>query len=404
MDCTQIQELLSEYLDGELPAGRHRQVDAHVSECPECAAELEALRRTVEAVQQLPVHRAPEDLSERLRRRLEEETVHPPVRRVVSLWPRVAAVAAMFALVVGVTLLLRESGLLIPPPPPRDRLAMKTERETGEPPLADREEAQEDRARQQYRISGEEGGAGPGRPPTGLEEAPEMAHRPDEAPAALRSEEAAAHADALSADKAEAMLERKAVAAPPAEARRRASAAAKPADAPAGPHQILTVRAERRLEAAWRAVRLASAAGLRRAEILLGDDRQIELTLRMQGGRYEDFMADLARTLRNEKTLRNVEATAEDAYFQRLTRLYAAEDPKLRMARGKKGRELRRHKRDERPSAGAMGRATESLRSAPAPAPEAEMAEEEQDLAEPEEQPAPPEEVVLTIRLLPPGR
>lgn len=40
-------EHLSEYVDGELPAGEHRRVERHVGMCPECRRVLATLKRTL---------------------------------------------------------------------------------------------------------------------------------------------------------------------------------------------------------------------------------------------------------------------------------------------------------------------------------------------------------------------
>ena len=45
--CRELVERLSEYLDGELPAGLCDRIDAHMGDCPPCRAFLESLRRTV---------------------------------------------------------------------------------------------------------------------------------------------------------------------------------------------------------------------------------------------------------------------------------------------------------------------------------------------------------------------
>ena len=49
------QEWLNAYLDGELRGWRLERVENHLAVCPECRAELEALRRLSHMVQQLPL-------------------------------------------------------------------------------------------------------------------------------------------------------------------------------------------------------------------------------------------------------------------------------------------------------------------------------------------------------------
>jgi anti-sigma factor RsiW len=46
MNCSQLEALLCDYLDGTLPAGTHAEVERHLSECPACA-EMAADARAV---------------------------------------------------------------------------------------------------------------------------------------------------------------------------------------------------------------------------------------------------------------------------------------------------------------------------------------------------------------------
>lgn len=49
-----IREMLSVYIDGELPSRDRARVEDHLAECADCAWELETLRQTVDLVGQLP--------------------------------------------------------------------------------------------------------------------------------------------------------------------------------------------------------------------------------------------------------------------------------------------------------------------------------------------------------------
>jgi anti-sigma factor RsiW len=46
-DCTEIQTLLSDYLDRDLPPDTCSAVEAHLASCDKCSAEATALRRTI---------------------------------------------------------------------------------------------------------------------------------------------------------------------------------------------------------------------------------------------------------------------------------------------------------------------------------------------------------------------
>ena len=54
MTCKRIEELLSAYLEGELPAGEKAEVDAHLAACRECAGLAALMRETVAAAAAFP--------------------------------------------------------------------------------------------------------------------------------------------------------------------------------------------------------------------------------------------------------------------------------------------------------------------------------------------------------------
>ena len=57
--CKQIFAMLSDFLDGDLPAKNCRELERHLDGCPPCIAYLESLRTTVEACRKYPAPRAP---------------------------------------------------------------------------------------------------------------------------------------------------------------------------------------------------------------------------------------------------------------------------------------------------------------------------------------------------------
>jgi anti-sigma factor RsiW len=50
MNCEQIEELLSDLIDGELAEGARAGVEAHLATCGNCASDYKKLRRTVRFV------------------------------------------------------------------------------------------------------------------------------------------------------------------------------------------------------------------------------------------------------------------------------------------------------------------------------------------------------------------
>ncbi|ADG69622.1 conserved hypothetical protein [Planctopirus limnophila DSM 3776] len=50
MNCREVADFLSAYLDGELSQATKREFDAHLAECPACVAYLEGYQRTLVAL------------------------------------------------------------------------------------------------------------------------------------------------------------------------------------------------------------------------------------------------------------------------------------------------------------------------------------------------------------------
>jgi anti-sigma factor RsiW len=62
--CQQVVELISDYLEGALPARSRRRLDYHLAGCPHCSAYLAQMRVTLRLTGRL----VPEDLSPEMQR------------------------------------------------------------------------------------------------------------------------------------------------------------------------------------------------------------------------------------------------------------------------------------------------------------------------------------------------
>lgn len=95
-------ELLSEYYDGELSKEQRQKVEAHLAQCPECAAVLTEYQRVARAIRALPVQPVPPMLEESLESRLSELRDRTWWRRFLTpaLELGAVAVAAMLAIIV----------------------------------------------------------------------------------------------------------------------------------------------------------------------------------------------------------------------------------------------------------------------------------------------------------------
>lgn len=110
-------ERLSEYLDGTL-AGRERaECEAHLADCPQCAATLAELRAVVERAAALRDAPPPEDLWPGIAARIgaspAPRVVRPlrPARRFVLSVPQLAAAAAALVLVTAALVWIAARGL-----------------------------------------------------------------------------------------------------------------------------------------------------------------------------------------------------------------------------------------------------------------------------------------------------
>ena len=70
--CPRIIALLSDYLDGRLPADVRHDLEAHLGGCGECAKYVESFRSTISLLHSLTDEDLPEELRVRLKAFLDE--------------------------------------------------------------------------------------------------------------------------------------------------------------------------------------------------------------------------------------------------------------------------------------------------------------------------------------------
>jgi anti-sigma factor RsiW len=71
-DCSSIISLLSDYLDGRLPAAVRTDLEHHIGGCSDCAAFVESFRSTVTLLKSLTDADLPEELRVRLKAFLDD--------------------------------------------------------------------------------------------------------------------------------------------------------------------------------------------------------------------------------------------------------------------------------------------------------------------------------------------
>ena len=70
MTCRELDELLFEYIQGELDADLCQHISKHLTLCPHCVAYLESYRITIQLTRRLPAAPVPPELAERLQEAL----------------------------------------------------------------------------------------------------------------------------------------------------------------------------------------------------------------------------------------------------------------------------------------------------------------------------------------------
>jgi anti-sigma factor RsiW len=116
MNCAPTRELLSAYIDGELPPDQATEIAEHLASCAACSRDYEAMLATVRTLREgLVRFHAPDLLRARVRTALREEqeeaVATPTVRRGSRVaWRTVAAAMVIAVASSGVTLLATGGG------------------------------------------------------------------------------------------------------------------------------------------------------------------------------------------------------------------------------------------------------------------------------------------------------
>jgi len=120
MECAEIKELLSEYLDDTLDSKTTVLVQEHVQACSGCKEELDSLRSLVGALGSLEPAKAPDDFLDRLHERIEQRSTFSKFVRKLFV-PMQIKIPMQFAAVTAVALLVFA---VVRTQQPRKRVAM----------------------------------------------------------------------------------------------------------------------------------------------------------------------------------------------------------------------------------------------------------------------------------------
>jgi hypothetical protein len=109
-----IQGRLSAYLDGDVTPRERARLEGHLAECAACAAELQALRRTVDLLRRLPAPEPPSYFADRVLSAVRAAPSRPPLAErlhgLASGLLRGAWLAPLAAAAVGAALFVGVSG------------------------------------------------------------------------------------------------------------------------------------------------------------------------------------------------------------------------------------------------------------------------------------------------------
>ena len=64
--CIELVEVITDYLEGAMPARKRRLLEEHLAACDGCTAYVEQMRRTIETAGRLRAEDIPPELEERL--------------------------------------------------------------------------------------------------------------------------------------------------------------------------------------------------------------------------------------------------------------------------------------------------------------------------------------------------
>jgi anti-sigma factor RsiW len=66
LTCAELVELVTDYLEGRLPAGERRRFDEHLTGCDGCTAYVEQMRATIAVTGRVPAPELSSEAEERL--------------------------------------------------------------------------------------------------------------------------------------------------------------------------------------------------------------------------------------------------------------------------------------------------------------------------------------------------
>ncbi|MEE8282421.1 MAG: zf-HC2 domain-containing protein [candidate division NC10 bacterium] len=106
MECEAYRSKLLEYVDRDLTAAAHAELEAHLTRCPGCREEEHALRETLALVARMPAPEPPEVFWQQYLRELRQKVAPAPRLPRLQNWLATLTARPIPALAVGIALFL----------------------------------------------------------------------------------------------------------------------------------------------------------------------------------------------------------------------------------------------------------------------------------------------------------
>jgi len=111
MECKEIKELLSNYLENDLSIQQKEEIERHLSVCKDCKAQLDSLKRLVSELGGLKKVAAPADMLEGINRRL---GIEPKKKVFLNRLKIPLEAAGVLVSVILIVLFINQTGILRP--------------------------------------------------------------------------------------------------------------------------------------------------------------------------------------------------------------------------------------------------------------------------------------------------
>lgn len=130
MNCKNIKNMISEYVDSELSTGQNKKVEEHIKTCPDCKKYFNEIKGVKEFISSSAFYDLSFDKAKKLAKLVREKSIeiHPTLisKPIWSRWQFISIISVLAILILG-TLVLRTYGSYFAPPIPMEKAAQEAE-------------------------------------------------------------------------------------------------------------------------------------------------------------------------------------------------------------------------------------------------------------------------------------